>query len=228
METLLVTSYYPLSRSKYSHEIYNTWLQYFFYSVTCPVIFFCPPELVETLKCKSKSNVTFIGRDFDSWDMMKEPQMEKWRQCWKVDPEQNIHSPQLYAIWAAKQEFVREAITLVESKVYIWCDAGCFRTKRDGSFKNVQKYIQSSKITCLDVTSLCNGQKLIGGGVLAGDKNAWINFSSLYLTELSKNIHWKDQVVFNRILNFSNAVIITSTTEYGDPWFYLTYIFSFS
>jgi hypothetical protein len=226
MYRVIVTAYYPLKKSKYSEGVYNGWLSEFFYCVTCPVIFFCPPELVDTLKSKSNSNVTFVARDFDSWDMMKEPQMSKWREWWKIDKEKNIHSPELYAIWAAKQEFVREAINLVKSDIYIWCDAGCFRTRRDGSFKNVEKYIQPSKITCLNVTSLTKSP-LIGGGVLAGDKNAWANFSKLYLDELSRNIHGKDQVIFNRVLNSSNAVILMPTNKYGDAWFYLTYIFSF-
>jgi len=224
MDTLLVTAYYPLKKSKYSEGTYNQWLSDFFYSVTCPVVFFCPPEMVDTFK--ANSNVTFVGRDFHSWDMMKEPQMTKWREWWNVDRERHIHSPELYAIWAAKQEFVREAIKLKESKVYIWCDAGCFRSRRDGSFKHVERYIQPSKITCLNV-ELMTRKPMIGGGVLAGDKNAWANFSSLYLEELSRSIHGKDQVIFNRILNSSNAVIVTPSEEYGDPWFYLTYIFSF-
>lgn len=67
---------------------------------------------------------------------------------------------------------------------------------------------------------------MIGGGVLAGDREAWTTFSQNYLDELEKDIHGKDQVIFQRVLNDTNAVIITPTRQYGDPWFYLTYIFS--
>jgi hypothetical protein len=185
----------------------------------------------------ANTNVKFIEREFDSWDMMKEPQMSKWRQWWITDPENKIHSPELYAIWAAKQEFIREAIKLQEAKYYIWCDAGFFRTSRNASFFNVSRFIEPEKITCLDVTVLSKGycdlnnidkehQNLIGGGILAGDKTAWVEFSKNYLQELEKNIHGKDQVIFHRILNETNSIIINPSIRYGDPWFFLSSLFS--
>jgi hypothetical protein len=66
----------------------------------------------------------------------------------------------------------------------------------------------------------------IGGGVLAGDKDAWLIFSKNYLDSLAADIHGKDQDIFCRILRADTAVIIKPNNSYGDPWFYLTYIFS--
>lgn len=226
MDILLVTAYYPLKKSKYSTNAYNDWTTLFFQSVTCPVIFFCSSDTFLEIHSRANSNVKFVQRDFGSWDMMKEPQMSKWREWHNNDHEKNIHSPELYAIWAAKQEFVREAIKIQESKCYIWCDAGLFRTRRNASFKNTLNFIQPKKITCLDVKSLCNGLNLIGGGTLAGDKDAWIEFSNNYLQELQRNINGKDQVIYQRILNDSNATIINPNNKYGDPWFYLSSLFS--
>jgi hypothetical protein len=220
MDILIVTAYYPVKTGKHSRQDYMIWIANFFECVTCPVYFFCSSEMYNTLKNMSKSNVTFIQREFDSFDMMKEPWKSRWENFHKIDYERNIHSPELYAIWAAKQEFLREAIKLQDSNCYIWCDAGCFRTKRDGSFKNVINYIEPEKITCLHI---CN---TIGAGVLAGDKNAWNLFSNNYLEELEKNINGKEQVIYEKILNKDNAVIIEPTNEYGDPWFYLTSLFS--
>jgi hypothetical protein len=83
------------------------------------------------------------------------------------------------------------------------------------------------KCTCLNVSNLPGvPNKTIGGGVLAGDKDAWNNFTKLYLEELERDIDGKDQIIYQRILNDSNAVIIEPSYCYGDPWFYLTYIFS--
>lgn len=226
MDILLVTAYYPIYKSKYNKDIYNSWISIFFECVTCPVIFFCSSETYEKIHLLAKSNIQFVQRQFDSFDMMKIEQMNKWQQWHNIDPEKEIHSPELYAIWAAKQEFVRQAIKLVDSNVYIWCDAGCFRTKRNGSFKHTLNFIIPGKITCLDVSNLCICEKLIGGGVLAGDKNAWLDFSKKYLDELDRNINGKDQVIYQRILNSSNAIIINPSNEYGDPWFYLTSLFS--
>jgi len=68
----------------------------------------------------------------------------------------------------------------------------------------------------------------IGGGVLAGDKNAWNIFYKNFTNELNANINGKDQVIYKRILNTNNAVFIEPKDNYGDIWFYLTYIFSMS
>lgn len=152
---------------------------------------------------------------------MQEPWKTKWDNWHKIDPEKNIHSPDLYAIWASKQDFVQEAMKISNFDTYVWCDIGSFRTIRNGSFKNLNKYIQPSKITCLSI--LGN----IGGGILAGDRNAWNMFTEKYLLELEKNIHGKDQVIYKRIFNSSNAFIINATSQYGNPWFYLTYIFCY-
>ena len=64
-------------------------------------------------------------------------------------------------------------------------------------------------------------------GVLAGDSNAWSIFSKNYLEELEKNLQGKDQVIYRKVLNNSNSLIIQPNDKYGDPWFFLTYIFSY-
>lgn len=213
----LVTAYYPIKTGKHTRAEYNQWISNFFTCVTCPVILFCDSEFPQVLR----TNVRYVVRPFDSFKLMQEPWKSRWEKWHEIDPEKGIHSPELYAIWAAKQEFVQEAMKITNFDKYVWCDIGCFRNIRDGSFKNLQKYIQPSKITCLSILGM------IGGGVLAGDRDAWNMFTERYLAELEKDIHGKDQVIYKRILNSSNAVIINPTYQYGDPWFFLTYIFSF-
>ena len=221
MDVLLISAYYPVKTGKHTISNYMEWISNFFECVTCSVYFFCSSKMYHTLKNMAKSNVHFIQRDFESFDMMKEPWKTRWENFHKVDHEANIHSPELYAIWSAKQEFVREVIRIQESKCYVWCDAGCFRFKRDGSFKNTLCFVQPEKITCLNINNT------IGAGVLAGDKHAWKTFSYNYLRELEKNFNGKDQVIYAKIVNKTNSIIITPSKKYGDPWFYLTYIFSY-
>jgi hypothetical protein len=220
----VVTAYYPVKTGKHTTKDYDNWISNFFSCVTCPVILFCD----ENFKQVPKNNVKYVVRPFNSFKLMQEPWKSRWEKWHETDHEKNIHSPDLYAIWGAKQEFVQEAMKISDFDTYIWCDIGCFRNTRNGSFKNVQKFIQASKITCLNVSNLPGiTEKVIGGGVLAGDRNAWNMFTNLYLNELEKDIHGKDQIIYNRILNSSNAVIINPNYQYGDPWFFLTYIFSF-
>jgi hypothetical protein len=227
MDILLVTVYYPVKTGKHSTNDYYEWIKNFFACVTCPVIFFCDSRVRKTLPL-APPNIRFVEREFESFKLMQEPWKSKWEMFHKIDHERNIHSPDLYAIWGAKQEFVSEAIKLQEAKCYVWCDVGCFRNKRPGSFKNTLKFIYSGKITCLDVSVIPGvNQPLIGGGVLAGDSTAWSEFSKKYLEELEKNVQGKDQIIYRKILNDSNSNIIKPSYEYGDPWFYLTYIFSY-
>jgi len=227
MDTLVITAYYPVKTGKHSTNEYDIWIQYFFDCVTCPVIFFCDSQMKLKLESKAGKNIRFIERDFYSFKLMQEPWKSRWEEFHKIDSEKHLHSPELYAVWGAKQEFVQEAIQLQESKSYIWCDVGCFRFKRPGSFKNTLNFIQPEKITCLDTSLMYSKIALIGGGVLAGDKKAWEIFSNNYLQELEKNIDGKDQIIYRRILNISNAIIVQPTYQYGDPWFFLTYIFSY-
>lgn len=218
---LVVTAYYPIAKCKHSQDQYFKWIDIFFKSVNCDIICFCPSEVADKLNSLKTHRTTLITRDFNSFDMMSDSQMNVWKEFNKIDPENRYHSPELYAVWATKQEFVRTAINLVNRDVYIWCDIGCFRTLRNGSFQNIKKFIVPNKITCLSILDT------IGGGVLAGDKSAWINFSNQYLSELSRNPHGKDQVIYKRILNSTNANIISATEDFGDPWFYLTFLFSY-
>ena len=220
-KTCVVTAYYPLTKAKRSHSSYKEWYTIFFNCVTAPVICFCPQEMEDEFRSLSKGIVTFVIRDFYSFQMMSADQMRKWYEWYPKDPEAHIHSPELYAIWAAKQEFVREAIHLSpDYSTYVWCDIGCFRNLRPGNFSFTHNYVEPGKITCLDMG--CT----IGGGVLAGDKDAWQIFSKNYLDSLAADIHGKDQDIFCRILRADTAVIIKPNNSYGDPWFYLTYIFS--
>lgn len=216
----VVTAYYPIKKNKHGEAKYNEWMKLFFKNVTCQVICFCPPEKQAAILAIAGSNVKLVIRDFKSFSMMSDKQMNVWNEFYEKDPERDKHSPELYAVWAAKQEFVREAMKIQDSDIYVWCDIGAFRTDRPGSFKNTYKYIVPNKIICLEISNT------IGGGILAGDKDAWYNFSERYLTELNIRPHGKDQIIFRRILNEENAVIIKPSDKYGDPWFYLTYIFS--
>jgi hypothetical protein len=222
-DVCVVTAYYPLHKNKHGHQKYKNWIKYFFEGVTCDIICFCPAEIHDELLelAGQNSRVKFVVREFDSFDMMSASQMDVWRTFHLSDPEKDVHSPELYAVWAAKQEFVREAIKMNSADIYVWCDIGCFRESRMCDFKHTYKYVQPGKITGLSISNM------IGGGVLAGDKDAWELFARLYLDELKSNPHGKDQIIFKRVLNDTNAVIITpSKDETRDPWFYLTYIFN--
>lgn len=220
---VVVTAYYPTNTKKHTLNEYKQWYNNFFKCVTADVICFCPPNMLQEFQSISKENHIIIPREFHSFEMMSPAYMKIWEHFYQSDIENTHHCPELYAIWAAKQEFVREAINILDSDIYIWCDIGCFRTINDGHFLFTKKYIIENKITCLYLDSY----NTIGGGILAGDKNSWNIFSKLYLDELNKNPNGKDQVIYTRILNSDNANIIKKTNFNLDEWFYLRYIFNY-
>lgn len=219
--TCIVTSYYPLAKSKHTAAEYRSWYTNFFQVVTAPTICFCPPEMEAEFLSLAGHNVILVVREFSSFPMMSQEQMEKWRAWHLIDPERFIHSPELYAVWATKPEFVLEAMRMMSCDIYVWCDIGCFREPgRPGSFQNTAKYVTPNKLTCLNIANT------IGAGVLAGNKNAWLIFSTQYNSELNKNICGKEQDIYKRILTTETANIIYPHNRFGDPWFFLTYIFS--
>lgn len=217
---LIVTAYYPVRTKRHTKENYIELIKLFFKNVSCPVVCFCPKSMHKLFSEISGPNVKLIIREFTSFQMMSKQQMIVWNDFYKKDPEKNRHSPDLYAVWGAKQEFVREAIKIQKSEIYVWCDIGAIRKEGHASFLNTSRFVVPNKITCLDI------ENIIGGGVLAGDKDAWALFSNNYLKELKQNPHGNDQIIYKRIVNEDNSIIIKPTTEYGDPWFYLIYLFS--
>jgi len=45
LETLLVSAFYPLAKSKHTHEEFAKWLALFLPRVTTHIYFFAPPEI---------------------------------------------------------------------------------------------------------------------------------------------------------------------------------------
>jgi hypothetical protein len=223
MSFYVVTAYYPLNKSKHSADSYRKWIRNFFQCVSAPIVCFVPHGVMHEFERYKRENVHFIEREFHSFDMMNAAQMSAFQQWHQHDPEKQIHSAELYAIWAAKQEFVHIASSLFDADLYIWCDIGCFREVMDGSFRTVGSHVAPGKMTVLSIEDhnmkRVDGSNLtIGGGVLAGHKDTWATFRSLYLQELNRSIHGKDQVIYKRILNASNANIIPAR---NNDWFFL-------
>jgi hypothetical protein len=195
--------------------------------VTCPVVFFCDEVFYAKWASIARASVYFVVRAFESYEMTSPSMMEVWKSFHQIDPERSLHSPELYAVWAAKQEFVNLAATICpEFSTYVWCDAGAFRRPRKGSFKHVAKHVSPEKITCLYVPEF----DTIGGGILAGDKVAWLLFREEYLRQLRIKPHGKDQMVYKRFLNAATAKVIepfpVKVDDRYDPWFHLLDLFS--
>ena len=128
---LLVSSFYPLSKSKHSMSQYTAWLTLFLARISTDIYFYTTPELESTIrKIRGQLPITIdttFSSPFEIPPLQgKEDQYKKMHE-W--DRERNIHSPDLYAVWAAKPYFLAQATRNTENKYdyAFWVDAGSFR-----------------------------------------------------------------------------------------------------
>jgi hypothetical protein len=268
-ETTVITAFFPIQKHKHTIEKYKIWAKQFFQACTSPVVCFTTPEYVQIFKeyvsVHMQQNILFVGTLLHHWNT---PRLHVWDNQLSLDPESSIHSTDLYRIWAVKQELVCCVVqhNLFHSSSFVWCDIGCFRDMSifpgNPSFATIPRELQNqhSWFACLAVPDLLRIKvssnvnmpssmqtvytvpiQTIGGGVLLGDKEGWIQFSRAYKQELqemhSKNeFIGKDQLVYRNII-FGNKLPgitvypIEARNDYfknrsSDPWFYLTYVFS--
>jgi hypothetical protein len=169
-----------------------------------------------------------VARPFDSYRMTTPAMMDMWRRHHLIDPERRIHSPELYAVWAMKQECVREAFAMLDGPTYIWCDMGILRDARMlpyyMTFPNADvctDSVPAGRLTFLEVNMIPDSfverwrtqQPMVwpvppvtlGGGCIAGDRKAWTEFGVAYeatLTEFDAagRFNGKDQIIYFAML----------------------------
>ena len=241
MSATVVTAFYKFGKSKHTYGEYLSWIQNFFVSTTSPVVCFCENSKVLSVFKAPHTQVTFIEQPLvGSFELTTPEWMERWTRQMEKDPEAAIHSPELYVIWALKQEFVKKAIerNLYGSTHFVWCDIGCFRSpenlERPLRFAEAVSTITvPGKITVLNIA-----ERHIGGGVLAGDTAAWSLFTERYLRSLAhfeENgiFYGKDQDVYAHMLQRSPELFdvvkakVWGRKKYHEGkvdtrWFYLT------
>ncbi|KZV82666.1 hypothetical protein EXIGLDRAFT_843512 [Exidia glandulosa HHB12029] len=132
---LLVSAYFPLSKSKHSQGEFQTWLAHFLGRIECEVYMFAPPSLADTVTTLRGPElpITLDTRYESAFDIeplrSRRGQLERMHE---LDREKGYHSPELYAVWAAKPFFVNEALRRISDadkkyKYVFWVDAGGFR-----------------------------------------------------------------------------------------------------
>jgi hypothetical protein len=227
---VVVTAFYPLAKSKHGIAKYVPWLQ-LFCKIPCRMVIFTDASMdphIRGWRGPLMDRTTIVVRSFDSYRMTSPAMMDMWRRHHRIDPEQRIHSPELYAVWAMKQECVREAFGLLEAPWYIWCDMGILRdpTKVSNYMTFPSKalcetILPAGRLTFLEVSAIPEtfverwqkGERMLhpvpsvtlGGGCIAGDRDAWMDFGVAYEAMLAEfdaaNIfNGKDQIVYFTML----------------------------
>ncbi|KAJ7758556.1 hypothetical protein DFH07DRAFT_741680 [Mycena maculata] len=131
---LLVTSFFPLSKSKHTMREYENWLTRFLEPIATDIYFYAPAEMESLIrKCRGDLPIIINTTYTTPFDI---PPLDGARNVYykmqAQDRERARHSPELYAVWAAKPYFLDEAVQSLArvGKVYdyaFWNDAGSFR-----------------------------------------------------------------------------------------------------
>ncbi|KAF9047675.1 hypothetical protein BJ165DRAFT_1368597 [Panaeolus papilionaceus] len=135
---LLVSSFFPLEKSKHTDAEYDAWIQNFIGAITTDIYMFTTPimaERIAKLRAPLPSSSLIIDTSyaspFDTPPMQGKE--EAYKRIRRKDRERFRHSPELYAVWNSKPFFLHHALEVMKStkgKDYdyaFWNDAGSFR-----------------------------------------------------------------------------------------------------
>jgi hypothetical protein len=131
---LLVSTLFPLEKSKHSQQDYAIWLTKFLGNITTPVYFYTTPSFADTVLSNRGSLPIYVNTSFTSpFDI---PPLQGLEDTYKrqhtLDREASRHNPELYAIWNAKPWLLDSAVQQLrcegeEYDMAFWNDAGSFR-----------------------------------------------------------------------------------------------------
>ena len=246
----IVSAYYVTGTKKNTHETYMKWIKNFF-TLGSPIVLFTSPDLVDILKqLRGSKPIHIISLPFEELTTWKK---YDWEGQHHIDKEKNIHSPDLYCIWAEKSFFVERVVDMnpFNTKFFYWCDAGAFRTDNMSEFYNfpMTNYFIPEKILFNAVGQLQESDKIlyedgiIGnfddlnisrviGGMWGGDATACKNWRVAYENMLNKYVkanrfYGKDQhIMLSAYLEKPSLGVFTKKPDGRDMWMYIHYVLS--
>jgi hypothetical protein len=248
----VVTAYYPI-RSKYTVKEYIQWIGEFWPRLSCPLVFYTSPNLVEIFErvFSGRTATRIIGVPFSSLQAFRKLSHKVWADTHSLDKEQG-HSPELYALWYEKKEFILRTIeeNPFSSDRFVWCDAGIGRSREWASIVHrfpLKERIPRDTILVLQIDPLKKEDSSMdewgipgrfdeaatfGGGVLASGREGWMRWSKAYDAMLMRyhlagRFIGKDQnIMASMILQEPGLVTIVQRPHTLGPlvgWFYLLF-----
>lgn len=162
---VLVTAYFPLPRSKYTHTKYNNWIKSFLNIINCKIIIYTTFSFYnifykKEISCISQDRRAFFNFNFTFNDIFELPCLKNisndYMKINRKDRENKLHNPYLYAIWNGKICFLQEATFIYSNhSFFFWIDSGCVREKIYTNFFEKNGKICDQSIDCLR-TSECH------------------------------------------------------------------------
>ena len=165
-KVMLVSAFYPLSKSKHSDEEYSAWMSKYLSKVSTHIYFFAPPELESVIRRLRGDLPLTLNTSYASpYDIPPLVGMQEiYESMHAFDPERNIHSPELYAVWTSKTFFLDEGLRNMEKSgrkydYAFWNDAGSFRDDQEfdrwpGAYRIPEIFETGSRLTGTSVKDL--------------------------------------------------------------------------
>jgi hypothetical protein len=100
-----------------------------FLKIQAPMVLFTDAEMENTIRSLREDRplhlIILPFEEMTTWSLYK----DQWIIQHQKDPEQHIHTPELYSVWAEKAFFVERAIQTnpFQTDFFFWCDMGAFR-----------------------------------------------------------------------------------------------------
>jgi len=249
----VVSAYYPIP-SKTSIDTYLKWIEGFWPKISCPLVFFTSPELLPLLEAMFAGRpgpTVMVGIPFNEFTAFKKVSPITWISARQLDLEQVGHSPELYATWFEKKEFVLRAAAMnpFRTDKYVWCDAGICRYPEWIPY--LQRFpkaelIPAERMLVLRLESFedsgpadthgirgeFTGRNSVGGGILASDVAGWTAWSKAYDDMLFR--YYSAGRFIGKDQNIMGSMILDrpESAELVDPpsvmssvqrWFYLLF-----
>jgi hypothetical protein len=248
----VVTAYYEMD-SKASKETYKQRMALFLTNLPVYLIFFCEQDTLPFVQeCRKDfgDRTLIIPLNRTEWNANIKYQETVWQSQLEKDPEKNLHSVDLYKLWYEKKEFVTRAIELnpYDHDDFIWMDAGIIReTTRVSLIKN--SFPQANRIprdrmlllnvkgfhsrdeersnTPSQITGNFISKDRIGGGIIAGHKDLWFTWSTVYdkIVDrylLDNRFIGKDQSIMSTLVLENKALVslINPPINFKERWLY--------
>jgi hypothetical protein len=248
----VVSAYYEMA-SKYPSQQYRQWIRNFLENCGCYLVFFCEEDIAPFIadcrkKYTDKTDIIILPRE--EWIANTEFNPRFWNDQYLIDPEANIHSPDLYKVWFEKKEFVRRAIVKnpFEHTDFVWCDAGFCRSEglktliKDFPnanriptdkilFNNIGEFTErdsDDKIINGVSLKIVFGKMRIAGSCMAASKSLWQRYSKAYDSVMDTFFKaglflGKDQdIMATLVLEHSYLISLVEPRQFlPEQWFYL-------
>mmetsp|Transcript_8239 Transcript_8239/g.12666 ORF Transcript_8239/g.12666 Transcript_8239/m.12666 type:complete len:373 (+) Transcript_8239:98-1216(+) len=231
-DVTIVTAFFDIPSKRPSRE-YLPWIRRFM-SLQDNMIIFTTPDQVELFRKLRKNDrrTHVIGMELNETQVVKDfGGMDFWRRQAALDPEEFIHSKELYIIWNEKGHFIEKAMDVdpFGTEFFAWVDMGYLRDdllENQRMIRFVPAALLKTKALFLDVRALVNGDEYIGGGFIGGYREGVSTWIKSYYENLSANrdrFLGKDQpwMFQTCVQNPELCLWVQPCNSYGDPWFFM-------